>query len=136
MKRLANLISETIDIDRLYELAKTTEIINQSSGLFVQREDKGVTIAVAKDAAFNFYYQENLELLEAYGAKLVYFSPLNGEKVPSEADGLYLGGGFPEEFADELAGNEVSKASIHARLIGVSNTSGMWRFYVFNRVYC
>ena len=118
--KLANLISETIDIDRLYELAETTEIVNESSGLFAQREDKGVTIAVAKDAAFNFYYQENLELLEAYGAKLAYFSPLNGEEVPADADGLYLGGGFPEEFADELAHNEASKASIRAAI-----TSGM-----------
>lgn len=114
--KLANLISETIDIDRLYELAETTEITNATSGLFVQRKDKNVTIAVAKDAAFNFYYQENLELLEAYGAKLAYFSPLNGEEVPADADGLYLGGGFPEEFADELAGNEVSKASIRAAI--------------------
>ena len=110
--KLANLISETIDIDRLYELAETTEITSESSGLFEQHEDKGVTIAVAKDAAFNFYYQENLELLEAYGAKLVYFSPLKGEKVPFDADGLYLGGGFPEEFAEELAENEISKDSI------------------------
>lgn len=114
--KLAHLISETIDIDRLYELAETTEIVNESSALFAQREDQGVTIAVAKDAAFNFYYQENLELLEAYGAKLTYFSPLNGEEVPANADGLYLGGGFPEEFADELAQNEASKASIRAAI--------------------
>ena len=114
--KLAKLIAETIDIDRLYELAETTEIVNESSGLFAQREDKGITIAVAKDAAFNFYYQENLELLEAYGAKLAYFSPLNGEEVPADADGLYLGGGFPEEFADELARNEASKASIRAAI--------------------
>lgn len=114
--KLATLISETIDIDRLYELAETTEIKNESSGLFAQREDQGVTIAVAKDAAFNFYYQENLELLEAYGAKLAYFSPLNGEEVPADADGLYLGGGFPEEFADELERNETSKASIQAAI--------------------
>lgn len=116
-ERLGTLISETIDIDRLYELAETTEIPNEESGLFEQRADKGVTIAVAKDAAFNFYYQENLELLEAYGAKLAYFSPLKSEEVPSDADGLYLGGGFPEEFADELAGNEASKASIRATIM-------------------
>lgn len=114
--RLATLISETIDVDQLYELAETTEIMDKSSGLFEQREDQGVCIAVAKDAAFNFYYQENLELLEAYGAKLTYFSPLQGEEIPSEADGLYIGGGFPEEFAAELARQERSKASIRTAI--------------------
>ena len=111
-EKLANLISETIDVDRLYELAETTEIVEEPTGLFEQREDQGVCIAVAKDAAFNFYYQENLELLEAYGAKLTYFSPLQNEEVPAEADGLYLGGGFPEEFAAKLVHHERAKASI------------------------
>ena len=51
-------------------------------------------IAVARDAAFNFYYPDNLELLKAAGAGLKYFSPLAGEGIPSEADGIYLGGAF------------------------------------------
>lgn len=110
--QLAALISETVDIDQIYELAKTSEIAPIASGLFEQRPDRGVTIAVAKDAAFNFYYEENLELLRAYGASLDFFSPLNGEVVPENVDGLYIGGGFPEEFALELSKKEAVKNSI------------------------
>ncbi|WP_071396466.1 cobyrinate a,c-diamide synthase [Bacillus tuaregi] len=115
--RLADLITETINLDLLYDLAKTTELIYSAKSLFEQHKNQDVTIAVAKDAAFNFYYQENLEMLEAFGAKLVYFSPLNNEEVPAEAHGLYLGGGFPEEFAAELAGNEAAKASIRRAVL-------------------
>lgn len=110
--KLAELVMKTIDIDQLYELAKTSIISSQHLDIFQVKSKKDVCIAVAKDAAFNFYYQENIELLEANGATIKYFSPLKGEEVPQEADGLYLGGGFPEEFANELSHNRNAIQSI------------------------
>lgn len=71
-------------------------------------------IAIARDAAFNFYYADNLELLERAGARLVMFSPLSGEGIPPEADGIYIGGGFPEEFAAVIAANSLFLDGVRA----------------------
>ncbi len=108
---LGNLLSETIDLDRLIELSKA-ENIEATPSIFMNVEPKMVQIAVAKDQAFNFYYQENLEILEHKGARLRFFSPLQGEMLPEDVDGLYIGGGFPEEFAEELATNTQVQDSI------------------------
>jgi cobyrinic acid a,c-diamide synthase len=110
-KKLGMLIAETVDIDRLVSLINAP-ILEETSQLFDVQRDADVCIAIAKDAAFNFYYEENLELLKARGAKLVYFSPLANEEVPKEANGVYIGGGFPEEYAEQLAQNEQAKESI------------------------
>ncbi|MGG1658557.1 cobyrinate a,c-diamide synthase [Brevibacillus sp. NRS-1366] len=105
-EKLADLIADTVDLDLVWELAKAQPLDAEPKLFAPQETSVRVTIAVAKDSAFHFYYPENLELLESYGAKLAFFSPLAGEGVPKGAEGLYIGGGFPEEFAAELSQNE------------------------------
>ena len=68
---------------------------------------------MARDEAFCFYYEENLRLLEKMGARLVEFSPLR-DPCPPEADGLLLGGGYPELYGRELEGNRPMRESIRA----------------------
>ncbi|MEC1177109.1 cobyrinate a,c-diamide synthase [Metasolibacillus meyeri] len=110
-EHLGELIAETVDVERLLALTEAPQL-EETSRLFEPEPAQHVTIAVAKDAAFNFYYEENLELLRAKGAEIVYFSPLRNEPVPSKADGLYLGGGFPEEFAVQLEQCTATKKSV------------------------
>jgi cobyrinic acid a,c-diamide synthase len=71
----------------------------------------GLRIAVAKDAAFSFIYDVNIACLEAMGASVTFFSPLADEPV-SDADALWLPGGYPELHADKLSGNSTTKDSI------------------------
>lgn len=71
----------------------------------------GRTIAIAKDSAFSFYYKDNIEFLEYMGFHVQYFSPLKDKKVP-ECDAIYLGGGYPENFAEELSKNKEMIASL------------------------
>jgi cobyrinic acid a,c-diamide synthase len=69
-------------------------------------------IAVAQDEAFHFYYVANLEWLRQQGAEIVSFSPLHDNKVPENVDGLILGGGFPEVFAEKISANQSMLSSI------------------------
>ena len=75
-----------------------------------------VTIGVFRDAAFQFYYEENLEGLRAAGARLVPIDALHSETLPADLDALYIGGGFPETSAGELAANITFRASVRARI--------------------
>ena len=69
-------------------------------------------IAVARDEAFCFYYEENLRLLEQAGAEPVYFSPLHDRNLPENIHGLLLGGGYPELYAKALSENKKMLTSV------------------------
>ena len=71
-----------------------------------------IRIGLARDRAFNFYYEDNLEALTRLGAELVSFSPLTEIALPPDLHGLYLGGGFPEMFAEELSHNKPMRQAI------------------------
>lgn len=112
---LADEAEKSIDLDSLIALANTaSEIITeQTSYDFIK---KPVRIAIAKDKAFCFYYQDNLDLLVKAGAELVPFSPIYDKELPENISGLYIGGGYPELYADKLSQNKQMLSSIKSAI--------------------
>lgn len=119
---LADTLEQTLDLDGLISLAEEApEIENQcpenienylkSQEAQKIREEKPV-IAVAKDEAFCFIYEDNLKLLRELGAELVPFSPLHDKKLPEGTKGLLLYGGYPELYAKELEENAPMRQEI------------------------
>lgn len=108
LKELIDVVSQHTDLDGLLALARqASPVVAPATGLFPSEpRPPRARIAVAQDRAFSFYYTENFELLEAWGAELAPFSPLTDKAPPAGAQGLYIGGGFPELYARELAANQ------------------------------
>ncbi len=101
-QRLAETIERSVDLDRLLALAAPLPSTAASSA--ARSAPRRVSIGVAHDTAFQFYYADNLDLLRAAGAELVFWSPLADRELP-DVDGLYVGGGYPELHAARLAAN-------------------------------
>jgi len=115
MARLADAAECYLDLDRLWAVAEDRALPAPFGDLFpAERPDRRVTIAVARDRAFNFYYEDSLDILQAWGADLTPFSPLDDDNLPPGAQGVLLGGGFPELFAAELAANTPMRAAVRA----------------------
>ncbi len=113
-EKAAALLESRIDWDRVMKASATPDLSfrraqrGEIPGDFsaTPRNDRfSNRIGVALDAAFSFYYEDNFDLLRAAGAELVFFSPLKDKALPSGLDLIYLGGGFPEIYAGQLASN-------------------------------
>lgn len=107
---LAGQLREGVDLQSLVALARSAPPLDARFPDIAP--ERPVRIAVARDAAFCFYYRENLEMLEALGAKTVFFSPLDDNALPADIDALYLGGGYPELHARALAANASMRRSV------------------------
>ncbi len=110
IKLLAETVRKHIDLQGILSLCEQSE---RTFAQEVQQNEKNsCTIAVARDKAFCFYYEDNLDLFREAGAEIIYFSPLEDTQLPKDADAIYLGGGYPELYADQLAKNSSMIAEI------------------------
>lgn len=104
---IESIISENVDIEKIIEISQEAYPVEKPvNTLFKPHQNSNEpTIGIALDEAFNFYYHNNIEMLELEGARIKYFSPVNNTNLP-QVDGLYIGGGYPELFGEELESNE------------------------------
>ena len=111
LKKICAAVEEQIDIDALITLARNSSGLENVPSLRITHYE--LRIAIAKDAAFSFYYEESLRELENLGAEIIFFSPLHDKNLPENISGLIIGGGFPEMFAARLEQNKSIRAEIY-----------------------
>ncbi len=111
---LRDIAARTLDIEKIVETANkhSKYIPLLPSPMAIKKVSAPVKIAVAYDQAFNFYYKDNLDLLESCGIEISYFSPMKDKTLPHDISGMILGGGFPEVFASQLSENTHIKNAI------------------------
>ncbi len=108
LSELVGYVGEHVDIDKVFDIAeKAEELPDIESQVYPsQQRQKKVRIGVAFDGAFSCHNQDNVDLLEAYGAETIFFSPIHDKERPPDLDGLYFTGGFPDMLAEQLTENQ------------------------------
>jgi cobyrinic acid a,c-diamide synthase len=116
LEHARELMTRNVDLDKLLTIARRAPALEVEEKAILPRAPAPrrhrVRLAVARDEAFCFYYKDNLDLLRAAGAEVVFFSPLRDTALPEGTAGLYFGGGYPELYAEELARNEALRGVI------------------------
>jgi cobyrinic acid a,c-diamide synthase len=118
VKAVLKVAKDNIDLDKLYEVvtgeyysAEPETIIQQNSSEVKRVEPGDVTIGIVRDSAFQFYYPDNIDALKNLGANIIFISPLLEENIP-DVHAIYMGGGFPETHAPQLAGNKTFRDNL------------------------
>lgn len=112
MEILGRAAAESLDIDGILMLSKSAPELEYEEIPVPRVLEKPVPIAVARDKAFCFYYEDSLTLLKRMGAELIFFSPLSDKELPEGVCGMILGGGYPEEYLEKLSKNRSMLKSI------------------------
>ena len=107
----AKFVSEQIDLDKIKDLLNKNKVYRTDLRR-KQLPNSQIKIAVAMDESFNFYYADNLDALRKQKAELIFFSPVNDNKLPENIYGVIIGGGFPEVLAYKLEKNQSMIKSI------------------------
>ena len=113
--RIREIVEEGINLSRIIEMAREAEPLEDVEPDLYKKNSagEGLRIGIARDEAFNFYYRDNLEMMELAGAELVPYSPVHDRALP-QVDGIYIGGGYPELYARELSENDAMLSSLES----------------------
>ncbi|MBU0594375.1 MAG: cobyrinate a,c-diamide synthase [Gammaproteobacteria bacterium] len=117
--QIGQVVGSQVDLDTLIRIANsaTTEdpvaIMPEATTNIVLNKPPTLRIGVARDQAFGFYYEDDLQAMRAEGAEIVIVDTLSDAKLPGQLDGLFIGGGFPELFMDQLEQNSSLRQDIH-----------------------
>jgi cobyrinic acid a,c-diamide synthase len=114
LNELADALEKSLPLEEVIALARGAKSLADAAQRSPETLDRRVRLGIARDEAFHFYYPDNLEALRAAGCELVFFSPLHDEQLPKDLDAMYLGGGYPEEYAAALAANRDMRAAVRA----------------------
>jgi cobyrinic acid a,c-diamide synthase len=111
---LAMIANRQLDLDKLLRLKCGLELKEFTSRRAASNPQDKIRIGVPSDAAFSFYYEDNLDLLRERGAEIVRFSPLSDSSLPPDLDSLYFGGGYPELHAEQLSSKHEMRQQVRA----------------------
>ena len=118
LKIASQVLCENANIEQILEIAKSAPKLEYDVKRDIKQKltEKTIRIGVARDEAFCFYYEDNLDLLKSLGAKLIFFSPLHDDTLPKDLDGILFGGGYPELYLKELEENDSMRNSVKSAI--------------------